>query len=110
MMIEFSCAAFPVPRAPCTLEPFQSPKMPAAKAKGKGKAKAKAEPAAKKQKTCATADTVPEEAELEGTIVLANAGMGPLQFHRAATKMRNLLKYCSSERCRKAYIYTYVYI
>ena len=83
--------------------------MPAAKAKGKGKAKAKAEPAAKKQKTCATADTVPEEAELEGTMVLASDGMGALQFHRAATKMRSLLKYRSSERCSKVYIYIYIF-
>ena len=78
-------------------------------AKAKGKAKAKAEPAAKKQRTCAQADTVPEEAELEGTMVLANDGMGALQFHKAATQMRSLLKYRASEDASRL-IYTYVYI
>ena len=77
---------------------------PKAKGKATGKAKAKAQPAAKRQRTCAQTDTVPEDAELEGTIVLAHAGMGAMQFHRAATKMRGLLKYRASAKCLKAYI------
>ena len=79
---------------------------PKPKGKAKVKAKAKGEPAPKRQRTCAQADTVPEDAE--GAIVLANAGMGALQFHRAATKMRGLLKYRASAKCLKAYISLYM--
>ena len=75
---------------------------PKPKGKAKGKAKAKGEPAPKRQRTCASADTVPEEAG--GALVLASAGMGAFWFHRAATKMRGLLAYRASAKCIKAYI------
>ena len=80
----------------------------------RGSTGSKATPrAAKKPRTSAAADPVPEDAEQEGTIVLANSCMGPVQFHRAATKMRNLLKYRASEDCQKAdmltHTWTYIY-
>ena len=74
--------------------------------KGKGKkqqSNAKAGAAGKKQTTCAQADSVED-----GDIVLADAAMGSMQFHRGVTKMRNLLKYRASDRCAKAYIYIYI--
>ena len=78
--------------------------MPA-KVTAKGKAKV---PAAKKPRTCAKTVTEPEDAELEGAIVLASAGMGPVQFHKAATKMRSLLNYRCSDKCHKAHISLYM--
>ena len=82
--------------------------MPAKCTGKKAQAKAKSEAAAKRQKTCAKADSVAEGAELDGAIVLGNAGMGALQFHKTTTKMRNLLKYRDSDKCSKAYIYLYM--
>ena len=70
---------------------------------GKGKkqpSNAKAGAAGKKQKTCVQAESVED-----GSIVLANAALGSMQFHKGITKMRNLLKYRASEKCMKAYIY-----
>ena len=73
---------------------------PKGKAKAKSKAKAKAEPAAKKQKTCAAAASAEEETAIVPW--QANGAMCSVLFHKRATKMRNLLMYRSSDKCRKA--------
>ena len=71
------------------------------KAKSKAKAKAKSEPAQKKQKL-----EDAEEAKL--AMVLACHGMSSMQFHSQAKRMRQLLKYRSSEECQKAHISLYM--
>ena len=75
-------------------------------AKAKAKAKAGAEPSAKRQKTKATAG----EDELQLVQWQPQGGKSGLMFHKKRTKMRNLLVYTCSAKCKKVYIYICIHI
>ena len=97
--------SFASPRAPVTVSFLHSKMAPKKKCKAKAKAKAGADPSAKKQKTKATA----AEDELQLVQWQPQGGKSGLMFHNKRTKMRKMLQYRSSAKCKKAYIYMYTY-